>query len=178
VPSWLSELHQKLWGKRKELFDRVFRAVDLTADYFIELQPELHGLDSSRNHKSDPLEEVLSTKIRFLCSRTATHRLTITSSPIPKVVFDSEDLILVDAMGVDVDVASNPDQEQEGDCEGNNVDDDDAKVDKDKSDEYAKGDQDDQEGEVDDVDNEGGENEDDKAIKAMRGKPSEIPDES
>jgi hypothetical protein len=141
VPRWLEELHQKLWGKRTELFNQVFRSVDLTADDFVQLQSELHDLDSRRNQKCHKLGEVLSTKIAFLRSRTATHRLTITSSPIPKVVLASE---LADAMEVDVDIASNPNKEQDNDV----------KVD-------AKGDQDDEEGEVDNGDDEGGENGDD-----------------
>jgi hypothetical protein len=92
----------------------------------------------------------LSAKINFLRSRTATHPLTITSSLIPKVVLASKDLILADAMDVDADIASNPNKEQQKDCKkGNNIDDEGAEVDEDKSGVYAKGDQDDDEGEDD-----------------------------
>jgi hypothetical protein len=90
IPGWLVELHEKLWG-RKDVFRQVFRAVDLTIDDFTHLQRDLHHLNSSRNQKSYVSRDVLEAKTTFLRSRTATHALTTTGSPVPKVVLQPPD---------------------------------------------------------------------------------------
>jgi hypothetical protein len=122
---WLAELHDKLWG-RADLFHQVFRAVDLTKDDFIELQSNLHHLNPSRNHKNYVAGNVLETKINFLRSRTATHRLTTTTdSLVPKVVLhSSEGLIPADTMYVDVSINSEKIVKQQEHCEDKEFDED------------------------------------------------------
>jgi hypothetical protein len=68
-PSWLVEIHQKLWGRR-DLFDQIFRTANLTKTDFIELQAQLHHRNSSRTYKSYVATNVLALKSDFLRYRS------------------------------------------------------------------------------------------------------------
>jgi hypothetical protein len=141
IPAWLVELHEKLWG-REDVFGQVFRAVDLTIDDFTHLQRDLHHLNSSRNQKSYVSRDVLEAKTAFLRSRTATHTLTTTGSPVPKVVLQPPDgLIPMDVMDVGVRIESCKNMDQQEDCEDKDSDKD---AMEDKSDENAVGDESDE----------------------------------
>jgi hypothetical protein len=137
IPAWLVELHEKLWGQ-KDLFRQVFCIVDLTIDNFTHLQCDLHCLNSSQNQKSYVSRDILEAKMTFLCSKTATHTLTTTGSPVPKVVLQSPNgLIPMDVMDVGVCIESCKNMDQQEDCKDKDSDED---AMKDESDENAVGD--------------------------------------
>jgi hypothetical protein len=151
IPAWLVELHEKLWG-RKDVFRQVFRAVDLTIDDFTHLQRDLHRLNSSRNQNSYVSRDVLEAKTTFLRSRTATHTLTTTGSPVPKVVLQPPDgLIPMDVMDVGVRIESCKNMDQQEDCEDKDSDED---AMEDESDENPVGDESDEMGDESDEDDE------------------------
>ena len=110
---FLIELHEKLWG-REDLFCKVFHAVDLTKEDFIELQSKLHDLNPSRNSGSyvDKSEDTLKTKLDFLRTRITTYPLTSnTDSLVPKVVFRERPDPVEDAMDVDIDATDATDDD-------------------------------------------------------------------
>jgi hypothetical protein len=88
-------MHEKLWGKR-DLFDQIFRSVNLTKTDFIELQNQLQNLHPSRRSESYVATNVLNVKADFLRSRSSVGMKCHPSSSanlIPQVVVDtSEDL--------------------------------------------------------------------------------------
>jgi hypothetical protein len=139
----LFELHSKLWG-RKDLFDQIFRAVDLTADDFVQLQGDLHDLHPSRNHMSYQSRDVLTAKIGLLRSKPS-RPLTITGSLVPKVVL-ALDPTVAEAVNVDVNIEND---EEEEDCEDDYLD---AKDGDDSSDKHHEDESEDDESERDEED--------------------------
>jgi hypothetical protein len=112
-PSWLVEIHQKLWGRR-DLFDQIFRKANLTKSDFIELQAWLDGLNPSRSSESYISPDVLPTKLDFLRSRsfvdvaTASRFATCNAGShgnlVPELVIDtSKDLTPPIANAMDAD---------------------------------------------------------------------------
>ena len=111
-PSWLVELHKKLWG-RHDLFGQIFHTANLTKRDFIDLQNELQDLHPSRSSGSYTAEEALVTKSNFLRSRgvidTDPAHYVGSDALVPQPVFDtSKDLtplIAADVDAVDTDAS-------------------------------------------------------------------------
>jgi len=119
-PSWLVEIHSKLWG-RHDLFGQIFRTANLTKADFTELQRQLQELNPKRNSESYVAEDVLATKSAFLRSRsTALFGTNLGNGLVPQLVFDAsqspssdvvdddddDDAVADDAMDIDPDHGS------------------------------------------------------------------------
>lgn len=123
---WLVEIHRKLW-RRRDLFDKVFRTVNLAETDFIELQQKLHSLNPSRSSESYVAKDVLATQADFLRSRsftdmeTATHFINYDTSSdlVPQLVVDvSKDLTLSIATDVtEANIVDDTDDEGVGDMD-------------------------------------------------------------
>ena len=64
---WLSELHSKIWS-RKELWSKLARKIELTADHYVALQERLTLRDPTRDSSDYKARNVEAIKLDFLQS--------------------------------------------------------------------------------------------------------------
>jgi hypothetical protein len=89
LPSWLVEIHSKLWG-RHDLFGEIFRTANLNEADYIELQRQLQELNPERNSECYVAKDVLATKSAFLRSRSTALAVTnLGEGLVPRLVFDA-----------------------------------------------------------------------------------------
>jgi hypothetical protein len=84
-PTWLAEIHKKLWRKG-HLFGEIFRTANLTTADFIQLQLGLEKINPSRAEPSYKAQDVSKVKADFLRGKSRNATLEFDNAPNCKLV--------------------------------------------------------------------------------------------